>query len=198
MEPLENGLDARQSREKLEITQRQMADMLGISTRHLGRQEASDHLEPIVALAIECLLRRRATSHQTAVSPEERAERKFRERQRLRELEQAAGVGRQTTSPEARAKLALDYKEARRQLGLLRGRNRQRIADRPLIAALHRQLKGLLARSDVDGYRMAINLSDQVPGVDKHVYLMIYTDAARQGSLPDDSPLVTLPLEIEP
>ncbi|MDE2103792.1 MAG: hypothetical protein KGL39_41525, partial [Patescibacteria group bacterium] len=101
MYPLETGQDAEMAREKLNLTQQEMANSVGISLRTWRRQATSDQLDLTISLAIECLLRRRAVSSQTAVTPEERAERKFREQRRLLELRRAAGLpaGRASLTP---------------------------------------------------------------------------------------------------
>lgn len=192
MAPLETGLDARAAREKMGVTQDNLADTLGISTRQMRRHESEYALDKLIALAIECLLRRRAASHQMAVSPEERAERKFREQQRLRELRDAAGIG-----PVARIKRQLDDSELRKRLSLLRARNRARNAERPVVARLQGALKRLAAEGAWDDYRKTLDAAQLAYG-GTTIYTAEYIDAARQGPPPDDSPLITLPLEIEP
>lgn len=94
MQPLETGDDLLTARSALQITQAQLADTLRVSLSTIKRAERAINLDTTMALAVECLLRRRAASHQKAVSPEERAERKFREKQRLRELQEEAGWSR--------------------------------------------------------------------------------------------------------
>lgn len=92
MQSLAEGYHISDARERLKLSREQLAATLGIAVSTLKRHEKAGRLDPCVALAVECLLRREAAKASTPVSPEERAERKFRERKRFIELKAEAGL----------------------------------------------------------------------------------------------------------
>lgn len=106
MHSLDTGEDLLYVRQALKITQKEFSERLDVSLATYKRYEASQRLDTLVALAVECLLRRKAIQAQTnrRVTPEERAERKFAEQEHLRKLRQAAGLtgtgGRRPMTPE--------------------------------------------------------------------------------------------------
>ena len=218
MTPLYAGTELIDARNTLKMSQRQLADALGIAPATLRRYEISAELELMVALAVECLLRRQARS--AALTPEEKAERRFREQQKLAELKAAAGLGarpRRTPTEQAQARLErtaeylrlkadsgivaasvrvnLAASDERRRLKYVRKRNRAREAERPLIAQAHAELAHLPLGSNersiyVSGARTA--------AVDVEQYFLAnYLNSADVGVVADDDPLVTLPMEDE-
>lgn len=92
MHVLTTGIALSDARERLKLTREQLATLLGLSPATLKRHEKAGRLDLCVALAVECLLRRDLARTNAPVSPEERAERKFRERKRLLELKAEAGM----------------------------------------------------------------------------------------------------------
>lgn len=71
---------------------------LGISAATFKRYMKKEHVEPMLALSIECLVRREIARRNTAVSPEERAERIFRQREHMAKLKAEAKLKVKATS----------------------------------------------------------------------------------------------------
>lgn len=227
MNPLETGQDARIAREKLNLSQSDISMLMGISQSTMKRYETSSVLEPIAALAIECLLRRRAASHQSAVSPEERAERKVREQLHMAKLRAEAGLParkmatpaevaeRQIAIAEAKRQLRLDRgtvvsimqdrldaRDTKHRLAIVRARNRQRDDQRPKVAELHAQAASLALAAQASGvwteYQALLDATALNIGSAKDTqFIAEYIDAARTQVVPANDPLVTLPLESE-
>jgi transcriptional regulator with XRE-family HTH domain len=224
---LDTGADLKSAREQLSMVQTDLCNVLGIGISTLKRHESSQALNPLIALAVECLLRREQSKRTAPVSPEERAERKFREREHLRKLRIAAGepvdrtpagiAARQVAiaaerrrlkeeagllaSPAAKAVAAVAYKSERRRVGLAHARNLERDRERPLIAELQSQLRPLGAAAVETGdwtpYVRAVDLACMGLGLDPAPYRSAYLEEARNRLVADDDPLVTLPLEPE-
>lgn len=208
MKPLDSGDSLMDARCTLELTQTDLAREIGVSLSTLQRAEKAQAPDLTLSLAVECLLRRRAQRASTAVSPEERAERRFRESERLRELKEAR------TSPEQRAERRFREAARLRQLkeeagwrpaaaaratesvasGIRRGRaqrNRERDEQRPLIAARVKMLQG----ASPEEVRLLIT-SWQVSTPPSSTYLKAFTDALVEGrNIELMDPLITLPHE---
>ena len=88
MYDINTGFDLSTARETLGLNRNDFAMALGISKQTLGRHEKNTRLDILIALAVECLLRR------SRGEPEERAEARFREAKRLHELKVQAGMVR--------------------------------------------------------------------------------------------------------
>lgn len=212
MQPLYAGSDVLTALERLSMSRRELADMLNMGIKTLSRHIAAPELDACVALAVECLLRRRFSN--APVSPEERAERRHREQVRLRELRLAdrsrtpeAIAARQLAIAEAKRRLRdggestavartrLATRGEVRRLSIAAARNRERDRERPLIAVLHARLAPLAAAQDWPAYHAALQAHALSLGTDPAPNQSAYIDAATTAVLSDDDPLVTLPLE---
>lgn len=208
MQKLWTGDDVKQARAKLGLSQAGLIEALGISISTLKRHEASESLDTTIALAVECLLRRRAAAHQVAVTPEERAERKFRERKRLLELKAAdpdiLALQAQASASAAalRAKLrgenvALQRAQvlatdSRRQIKAAIARNKKRASERQRIAALHEKLKILAAAGDAISYHGAIENAQTYAERNNLPNVIAYLERMEREIVPDNDPTLTL------
>lgn len=195
---LDAGSDLAAARNELKMSQTQLAAALDVSLATIKRHEKSSRLDVIVALAVESLLRRARPSN-APVSPEERAERKFREREHLRKLHEQAGLtmrgpGRPAKPLLERAIGALDLQEEKRRIRGVRTRNRLRAEQRSLIASLHASL-AMANRLNNGTMHRALLDKAIADCTEQQMYLTAYIELAEQMPVPDDSPLVTLPEE---
>lgn len=199
MTPLYAGSDLFGARNALKLTQKELSAVLGCSLASLRRYETNARLDNTIALAVECLLRRAAQTSR-GLSPEERAERKFREKQRLIQLHTEAGLplrgaGRPPTSITVLAQRHLALRDAKAHIRAVEARNAERDRQRPIIASVHFALRGSSQRGDGVAYQHALQAAvDACREGDNLVEE--YLNAAHDFVVPDDSPLVTLPLEV--
>ena len=197
MGPIQSGDELLEARESLSMTLRQLAGALDISVSKIKKEQASATVSPVVALAVECLLRRRSTNNR--VTPEERAERKFREKEHLRKLHEAAGLpmhgaGRPPRPSTETALRSVDLREERKRITSLYKRNQQRAEQRPKVALLHGRFSGFAKAGQWGLYRHALDAAKfETPTTE--VYVLAYLDAAGYGPPDDDSPFVALPEE---
>lgn len=195
---LDAGSDLMAARNELKMSQTQLAAALDVSLATIKRHEKNSRLDVIVALAVETLLRR-ARPGNAPVSPEERAERKFREREHLRKLHEQAGLavrgpGRPTKPLLERAIHALDLQEEKRRVRGVRTRNRLRAEQRPLIAELHAALNMAARLNNGTMHRLLLDRAT-ADCTEQQMYLAAYIDLAEHIPVPDDSPLIALPEE---
>ena len=205
----ETGDDIRIARATLRITQSELSDRLGVSLNTVRRYEASTRLDNIVSFAVAYLLIQVKPVSVSAMTPEERAELKFRERKHLRDLEAAAGItrGYRPMDPSVR----LERQEEIARLKGVRKRNAARNRDRPTIAALHQALS-LIAGEETVTFQYGPEFAPfQYPKqrtaaladarhraiMGGHYHVEAYCNAADNAPVPGDSPLVLLPLEDE-
>lgn len=210
MQQFDSGDDLKTARITLALSQNDMALALGVSVATLRRHEASAQLDLLIGLAAECLLRR-AQFGGAAVSPEERAERRFREAKRLRELKEAAGMVRKPYEPmPVRAVVA--RRQAIRKLEAVTKRNIKRDQQRPVVLQVHKGLppiEGDTVMEFIDANaggrvnRVLRNRADYLARARQEaqefgwLHIIAYCNAADQRQIADDDPLVTLPLEPE-
>lgn len=206
MQPLDSGSDLTAARSTLSLTQGELAGTLGVSISTVRRQEACARLDQLIALAVECLLRR-ARPNSAVVSPEERAERRFREAKRLRELKEEAGMVRKGYEP-LPAKVRLDRADELTRLRGIRRRNRSRPEQRAFVADLHVQLAAITNDTIIPApwptarptwaKRNALIVEARHWALEHGwAFAEAYCNAANEGIVPDDSPLLTMPLEPE-
>ena len=221
MYPITSVSELRYARAALNMTQAQLAAALGIGTSTLARHERSTDVGQLVALAVECLLRRAApgqrspaeiaarqvaiaeekaklraarglSSGYTPLPPEEKARRRLETETAYARLKREQG-----SSPAA---ASLDREAERSRIALARARNRERDRERPLVAALHAAAM-LAAEGPRQGsgdwapYLAVLTAAEQSLGYDPAPHRSAYIAAARALPISDDHPLVTLPLE---
>lgn len=195
---LATGDDLLSARNTLQMTQSDLANALGISSATLRRHETSTSLDNMVALAVECLLRRRAQKLQTPISPEERAARKFREQEHLRALRESAGMtprGGRAHSLADQATTAAERRVAFREARMVLLRNRHRDRVRGELWELHCKARALVPAAVASGDWTAYRAAVRMPVGDVDPFLGAYMAEAFNRPIADDDPLVTLPLE---
>jgi len=194
---LMTGSDLAHARAELKLTQREMADHLGISWASLKRYEKAPELGLLVALAAECLLRRVAPSNarvNARVTPEERAERKYRQQRRLAELRAGDSLLAPLRPVNEVAARTVALRAARQRLVAIENRNHARIDQRVRIARIHGNLKAALARGDSQAYNDIV-ASEENATKEHLTFVWNYITAAGTAPVPDDSPLISLPDE---
>jgi DNA-binding XRE family transcriptional regulator len=172
MKSILNGVDAKNTRDKLGMSQRELADTLGVSTATVNSFERSLVLKPMVSLALECLVRRRQVTSMTPVSPEERAERVFRQRAHYKKLQAEQSV------EEQRAILA----ELQAKM-------------RPLATTAVFAAKGPREETFMhpawENYNNLIAEYHRAAAQKKHMHVIAYCVAASNRVVLDDDPLLT-------
>lgn len=216
MQPLIAGKDVSEARKTLNLNATELAAVLGIGVATLRRYESSARLDNMVALAVECLLRRaQPAASASGKSPAEIAARQVAiaaERARLREQAGLTAARYVPLTPEQKAARKLETQLAYKRLCAAQGiptpaearslrkrakvRNEHRDRERPMIAALHAKAKLLAIAGEWEQYHRL--LQSHSIGEGPSANQLAYLEAATKNVLPDDSPLVTLPLEDVP
>lgn len=134
MQALSTGLHLRQARERLDLTQAVLADVLGIGISTLQKYERAERIDALVSLAVECLLRRETMKRQAPKTPAERAAARLEERRLYKQMVADAGLKR--TPEEVAARQVAIAAERRR---LRAETSPEEIAARQVAIAVERQ-----------------------------------------------------------
>lgn len=178
----------KQCREALGLTQSDLAKAFDVSPSTVKRWEKAGP-DILATLAIEALVWRKRAKQQAAISPEERARRRFAEWEHLQKLKIESGlVERRVKTP---AEKVSGRAELRRLLAIEK-RNANRIAQREVVLECHKKL----AAAASPAARVAI-VTDYARHADAQnlFYLTEYLSFAGGMIVADDSTLITLPLE---
>lgn len=185
------GSDVVAARRALGFTQMQLAVALDIGLSTVRKHEASERLDTLMSLAVECLLRRAAPDKPSnaRLTPEERAERRFAEAQHLRDLKATA------ETPTTIAQRQLAVANERKRLRAIQRRNDARAEQRPIVRDLWEQFD---ASSSFLNAKERTELIDSIvaQAPTQHIHVLAFLEFARTTTLISvQDPLVALPDE---